>query len=108
MKCSLRPEWLRRKKMAAITCSCGCHGGATVVHGASDDRAETTPIQAVLAGAEENDGETCRMCGDEPDERSACPECGACWECASDDCGICCDRIAYKIAETQKATGAAQ
>lgn len=44
----------------------------------------------------------CRMCGEVPDERSACPECGACWECASDDCGICVDRIAYKIAETPK------
>jgi len=45
---------------------------------------------------------TCRSCGDVPDERSACFACGACFECRSDDCEICCDRIEYMKAEQAK------
>ena len=44
----------------------------------------------------------CRMCGDEPDERTACPECGGCFACSSDDCGVCCERLDYMKTETAR------
>jgi hypothetical protein len=51
----------------------------------------------------------CRMCTEEY-PTLPCPECGACFACAYDDCGTCCRRRDFMVEEaayTERRVGAA-